>query len=125
MTSSVTANTETRLGEVKEGGVTCLGTQHCSQWMQGWMRAKSRGEKEGTRRKPRGPMTFMVSRGQGFGEGRETRVRGQDRSRRRKLKQSEFQEGATVSGARKQEARTWESEAGGVGFGISLKKVFS
>lgn len=37
----------------------------------------------------------MASRGQGFSDGRETKVRGQERGCRRKLKQSEFQEGAS------------------------------
>ena len=42
-------------------------------------------ERKGTRRKPWGPGTFMESRGQGFSDGRETRVRRQEWSYRRKL----------------------------------------
>lgn len=55
-----------------------FGDQHCSQWTHGWMRTKRREEREGTKRKRWGPKTFMASRGQGFSEGRETKVRGQE-----------------------------------------------
>lgn len=49
------------------------------------MRAKRRGQRKGTRRKPWGATAFMASRGQRFGGGRGARVRGQEWNCRRKL----------------------------------------